>query len=50
MFDHEKLKVYQEAISLVGWYEGILQRCPDKAAVRAKSRSRKSSTRKRKGL
>jgi four helix bundle protein len=33
-FDHEKLKVYQEAISFVGWCEGILQRCPDKAAVK----------------
>ena len=34
MFDHEKLKVYQEAISFVGWCEEILQRCPDKAAVK----------------
>lgn len=33
-FDHEKLKVYQESISFVGWCEGILQRCPDKAAVK----------------
>jgi len=33
-FDHEKLKVYQEAISFVGWCGGILQRCPDKAAVK----------------
>jgi four helix bundle protein len=33
-FDHEKLKVYQEAISFVGWCEAILQHCPDKAAVK----------------
>lgn len=33
-FDREKLKVYREAISFVGWSEGILQRCPDKAAVK----------------
>jgi four helix bundle protein len=34
VFDHERLKVYQEAISFVGWCEDILQRCPDKAAVK----------------
>ncbi len=34
MFDHEKLKVYQAAIAFVGWCEEVLQRCPDKAAVK----------------
>jgi four helix bundle protein len=33
-FDHEKLKVYQESVSFVAWADGILQRCPDKAAVK----------------
>ena len=33
-FDHEKLRVYQDAISFVGWREGILSSCPDKAAVK----------------
>jgi len=34
LFDHEKLNVYQEAIPFVGWCDQILQRCPDKAAVK----------------
>ena len=33
-FDHEKLKVYQEAVAFVGWADGILQRCLDKVAVK----------------
>jgi four helix bundle protein len=33
-FDHEKLKVYQESVAFVAWADGILQRCPDKAAVK----------------
>ena len=33
-FDHEKLKVYQESIVFVAWADGIIQRCPDKAAVK----------------
>jgi four helix bundle protein len=33
-FDHEKLKVYQEAISFAGWCESVLELCPDKAAVK----------------
>jgi len=33
-FDHEKLKVYQESVAFVAWSDGILQRCPDKAAVK----------------
>ena len=34
MFDHEKLKVYQASVAFVAWADGILQRCPDKAAVK----------------
>ncbi len=34
IFDHEKLKVYQEAVVFVSWSDEILQRCPDKAAVK----------------
>lgn len=34
MFGHEKLKVYQASIVFVAWADGILQRCPDKAAVK----------------
>ena len=34
MFDHEKLKVYQESVAFVAWADGLLQRCPDKAAVK----------------
>ena len=33
-FDHEKLKACQESIAFVAWADGILQRCPDKAAVK----------------
>ena len=33
-FDHEKLKVYQESVAFVAWADGILQRCPEKAAVK----------------
>jgi hypothetical protein len=33
-FDHEKLKVYQESVAFVAWADGILERCPDKAAVK----------------
>jgi four helix bundle protein len=33
-FDHEKLKAYQESVAFVAWADGILQRCPDKAAVK----------------
>ena len=28
-FDHEKLDVYQLAISFAGWCEDILQRCSE---------------------
>ena len=34
MFDHEKLKVYHESVAFVAWADEILQRCPDKAAVK----------------
>jgi len=33
-FDHEKLKVYQESVTFVAWADAILQRCPDRAAVK----------------
>ena len=33
-FDHEKLHVYQQSIAFVAWADEIIQRCPDKAAVK----------------
>lgn len=33
-FDHEKLRVYQEAVAFVAWADGILQRCAEKTAVK----------------
>ena len=32
-FDHEKLRVYQEAIKFVQWYDTILKKIPKKLAV-----------------
>lgn len=34
LFDHEKLRVYQTAITFVAWAEPILERLPKSAAVR----------------
>ncbi|MFH1732873.1 MAG: four helix bundle protein [Planctomycetota bacterium] len=34
MFDHEKLKVYQEAIRFATWADGLLQPLPKGSAVR----------------
>ena len=34
VFDHEKLKVYRQAVAFVAWCDEIMQRCPDKAAVK----------------
>jgi four helix bundle protein len=33
-FDHEKLRVYQEALRFITWCEEILQQCPAKAAAK----------------
>jgi len=33
-FDHEKLRVYQEALRFIAWCEEILQQCPAKAAAK----------------
>jgi four helix bundle protein len=33
-FDHEKLKVYQDAVLFIEWVEEVLRQCPDKAAVK----------------
>lgn len=33
-FDHEKLRVYQEAIRFVRWVHGILEKVPKSVAVR----------------
>jgi four helix bundle protein len=33
-FDHEKLRVYQEAIAFVAWCEEILTKCSARAAVK----------------
>lgn len=32
-FDHEKLRVYQQAIAFVGWCEVVFQQAPKKLAV-----------------
>jgi four helix bundle protein len=34
VFDHEKLKVYRQAVAFVAWCDEIMPRCPDKAAVK----------------
>ena len=34
VFDHEKLRVYQESISFVAWCDDVLQRRPGRGAVR----------------
>ncbi|MFI5335701.1 MAG: four helix bundle protein [Opitutales bacterium] len=34
IFDHEKLKVYQEALRFVGWVDPILERLPGKVAAK----------------
>lgn len=33
-FDHEKLRVYQEAIAFIAWCDELLERSPGRAAVR----------------
>ena len=34
IFDHEKLKVYQEALRFVGWVDPLLERLPGKVAAK----------------
>ena len=33
-FDHERLKVYQQAVAFAGWCDGVVERCTGKAAVK----------------